>query len=258
MTPPVRYRFESFVLSPRQRVLLRGGRPVALIPKYFDLLLLLVRHRQEAVSKQTIFADIWSDVVVSDGALSQAVRTLRRALGDNSREPRFIRTVSRHGYQFVWSDVAEEPDDGQLVAVAVAETGRRRCSRPERTSHSPRSAPVEIPALAETVDSLDRLVDRLFTGIAAGPDREDEARETAERLHAARHSGGRRARPATAESRSCPGHHARCALEHCRRREPFRWMPPHRSRSSAFASPTHGARSRGAGPAPPSPARWAA
>lgn len=159
MTPPVRYRFESFVLSSRQRVLLRGGRPVALIPKYFDLLLLLVRHRQEAVSKQTIFADIWSDVVVSDGALSQAVRTLRRALGDNSREPRFIRTVSRHGYQFVWSDVAEEPDDGQF--------GQR-----------------EIPAPVETVESLDRLVDRLFTCVAAGPDREDEARETAERLHA--------------------------------------------------------------------------
>ena len=52
MTPPVRYRFESFVLSSRQRVLLRGGRPVALIPKYFDLLLLLVRNRQDAVSKQ--------------------------------------------------------------------------------------------------------------------------------------------------------------------------------------------------------------
>ena len=132
MTPPVRYRFESFVLSSRQRVLLRGGRPVALIPKYFDLLLLLVRHRQEAVSKQTIFADIWSDVVVSDGALSQAVRTLRRALGDNSREPRFIRTVSRHGYQFVWSDVAEEPDDGQLVAWRSRRPDAR-CSRPEES-----------------------------------------------------------------------------------------------------------------------------
>ena len=51
---------------------------------------------------------MWSDVIVSDGALSQAVRTLRRALDDNPREPRFIRTVSRHGYQFVWPDVVEE------------------------------------------------------------------------------------------------------------------------------------------------------
>jgi DNA-binding winged helix-turn-helix (wHTH) protein len=183
VTPPVRYRFEAFVLSPRQRVLLRGGRPVALIPKYFDLLLLLVRHRQEAVSKQTIFADIWSDVVVSDGALSQAVRTLRRALGDNSREPRFIRTVSRHGYQFVWGEVAEEPDDGQLVALAVMETARV-VAADARDVAVPDVGAREIATPAETVESLDRLVDRLFTCAAAGPDREDEARETAERLHA--------------------------------------------------------------------------
>ena len=120
VTPPVRYRFETFVLAPRRRLLLRGGSPVALIPKYFDLLVLLVRHRHEAVSKQTIFADVWSDVVVTDGALSQAVRTLRRTLGDNSKEPRFIRTVSRHGYQFVWSEVVEEPDDDRTVAAAPA------------------------------------------------------------------------------------------------------------------------------------------
>jgi DNA-binding winged helix-turn-helix (wHTH) protein len=148
---PSRFRFDQFVLSPRQRLLLRTGTPVPLIPKYFDLLVLLVARRQEAVSKQTIFADVWSDVVVSDGALSQAVRTLRRALGDNPREPRFIRTVSRHGYQFVCAEVREEPDDGALAV----------------------SPPTHTDAVE---DSVDRLVDRLF---AAG----DDARESAERLH---------------------------------------------------------------------------
>jgi DNA-binding winged helix-turn-helix (wHTH) protein len=101
VTPPVLFRFGEFVLSPRRRLLLRNGTPVALIPKYLDLLLLLVVRRHDAVSKRAIFDEVWSDVVVSDGALSQAVRTLRRTLGDDSREPRFIRTVSRHGYQFV-------------------------------------------------------------------------------------------------------------------------------------------------------------
>jgi DNA-binding winged helix-turn-helix (wHTH) protein len=153
---PSRFTFDQFVLSPRQRLLLRGGTPVPLIPKYFDLLVLLVDRRQEAVSKQTIFADVWSDVVVSDGALSQAVRTLRRTLGDNPREPRYIRTVSRHGYQFVCVDVREEPDDGALAAA---------------------SPPVAIESGGESVE---RLVDRLFAGVAAG----DDARETAERLHA--------------------------------------------------------------------------
>ncbi|HET7293990.1 MAG TPA: winged helix-turn-helix domain-containing protein, partial [Vicinamibacteria bacterium] len=94
--PRPRYRFGDFVLSPSQRALLRAGRPVPLIPRYLDLLLLLVERRHEAVHRRDIFDRVWSDVVVSDGALSQAVRTLRRALGDGSREPSFIRTVSRH------------------------------------------------------------------------------------------------------------------------------------------------------------------
>ena len=118
MTAPVRFRFAEFVLSPRQRLLLRNGQRVAIIPKYFDLLLLLVSRRRDAVSKHAIFAQVWSDVVVSDGALSQAIRTLRRTLGDDSREPRFIRTVSRHGYQFVFPDVGEENDDEPMTAAA--------------------------------------------------------------------------------------------------------------------------------------------
>jgi DNA-binding winged helix-turn-helix (wHTH) protein len=104
------YRFGSFRLSPARRQLLDGEREVPLIPRYLDLLLLLVERRGEAVSRRVIFDRVWSDVVVSDGALSQAVRTLRRALGDDPREPRFIRTVSRHGYQFVFPEVSEAPE----------------------------------------------------------------------------------------------------------------------------------------------------
>ena len=106
----VRYRFGAFVLAPGRRLLLEGGREVPLIPRYFDLLLLLVERRGEAVGRRLIFDRVWSDVVVSDGALSQAVRTLRRALGDDPREPRYIRTVARHGYRFVFEGVVEEED----------------------------------------------------------------------------------------------------------------------------------------------------
>ncbi len=108
-----RFRFADFVLSPRQRRLSRDGQPIALIPRYFDLLLFLVEHRADAVHRRDIFDRVWSDVIVSDSALSQAIRTLRRTLGDDPREPRFIRTVSRHGYQFVCADLIEEPDEGR-------------------------------------------------------------------------------------------------------------------------------------------------
>jgi DNA-binding winged helix-turn-helix (wHTH) protein len=114
--PRRRYRFAGFTLSPRGRLLLRGGRELPLIPRYFDLLVLLVERRGDAVHRREIFDAVWSDVVVSDSALTQAVRTIRRALGDDPREPQFIRTVSRHGYRFVCADIVEEPDDGPAVA----------------------------------------------------------------------------------------------------------------------------------------------
>jgi DNA-binding winged helix-turn-helix (wHTH) protein len=174
VAPPVRFRFGEFVLSRRQRLLLRNGTAVALIPRYLDLLLLLVSRREDAVAKQTIFDEVWTDVVVSDGALAQAVRVLRRTLGDDPREPRFIRTVSRHGYQFVWTDVIEEIDEGPVAPVTTA-------------------APVNGTPVSV-------LVDRLSIAAAAGPSAEDEARDAAERLHALGTES------ALSEIQSRPGH----------------------------------------------------
>jgi DNA-binding winged helix-turn-helix (wHTH) protein len=93
---------------------LKHDEELPLIPRYFDLLLMLIERRNEAVHRRDIFDTVWSDVVVTDGALSQAVRILRRTLGDNPREPMFIRTVSRHGYRFVFPDVTEEDDAAPL------------------------------------------------------------------------------------------------------------------------------------------------
>ena len=120
----VRYRFSEFTLSPQRRLLLRDGCEVPLIPRYFDLLLLLIERRREAVHRREIFDRAWPDVVVSESALSQAVRTIRRTLGDDSREPRFIRTVSRHGYRFVYPEVIEEEDDASWPLDAPAPVAR--------------------------------------------------------------------------------------------------------------------------------------
>src|SRR5687767_15865387 len=101
-------------------MLLRDGREQPLIPRYFDLLVFLIERRGDAVHRRDIFDKVWSDVVVSESALSQAIRTIRRVLGDDSREPRFVRTVSRHGYRFVFPDVVEEPDDAELAEARTA------------------------------------------------------------------------------------------------------------------------------------------
>jgi DNA-binding winged helix-turn-helix (wHTH) protein len=166
-----RYRFSEFVLSPRRRVLTRDGHEQPLIPRYFDLLVFLVEHRHEAVHRRDIFDRVWSDVVVSDSALSQAIRTIRRTLDDDSREPRFIRTVSRHGYRFVYDGVVEEDDE---QAWPVAESPQP----PELALQAP-SAPVAAPA----ADPFEPLLDRLTRVPTSAADDEDQ-REAAELLHA--------------------------------------------------------------------------
>jgi DNA-binding winged helix-turn-helix (wHTH) protein len=121
-SPPRRYRFSEFTLSPARRSLRRRGRDLPLIPRYLDLLILLVERRAEALRRQEIFDRVWSDVVVSDGALTQAVRTLRRTLGEDGGADVFIRTVSRHGYQFV-CPVTEEDDAGENESPPGATSG---------------------------------------------------------------------------------------------------------------------------------------
>ena len=106
----------------------RPGLP--LIPRYFDLLVLLIERRPTAVSRTEIFDRVWTDVVVSDGALSQAIRTLRRTLEDDSREPIFIRTVSRHGYSFLFTDVVEESEDAPPRELAPAPSAPQQRRRP--------------------------------------------------------------------------------------------------------------------------------
>ena len=164
MQPMVQYRFSHFVVSPRRRVLARDGRELPLIPRYFDLLVLLIERRQEAVHRRDIFDRVWTDVIVSDSALSQAVRTIRRTLGDDSREPRFIRTVSRHGYRFVFPDVVEEEDDGDW---------------------GPADAPPTPLAAAQdtSADPYEPLLERL-TQPGNGATVEEDRREAAELLHA--------------------------------------------------------------------------
>lgn len=154
------YRFSDFVVSPQRRVLTRGGRELPLIPRYFDLLVLLLERRHEAVHRNEIFDRVWKDVVVSDSALNQAIRTIRRTLGDDPREPKFIRTISRHGYRFVFADVIE--------------TGEEQAD-----------APPDTPRAAESGngETMERLLERIASP-ARSEAEEEERREAAELLHA--------------------------------------------------------------------------
>jgi hypothetical protein len=99
--------FGDFVLDRDARELRRGGEPVLLSPKAYQLLEVLVGHSPRAVSKSALQEQLWPDTFVVEKNLVNLIGEIREALGDDAAHPRFIRTVQRFGY--VFRDLTEPP-----------------------------------------------------------------------------------------------------------------------------------------------------
>jgi hypothetical protein len=97
----VQQRFDEMTFDAETRQLWRDGREVHLSPKAFDLLALLVARRPAAVAKIEIRERLWPNTFVSDTNLPALVAEVRAALGDDAREPRFVRTLHKVGYAFL-------------------------------------------------------------------------------------------------------------------------------------------------------------
>lgn len=144
---PISVGFGDFRLEHKSLRLLRKGQEIRLDPKTWDLLTVLVDRAGQVVDKETIFAEVWPDVVVSEAALSQTMMRLRTALGDDARRPTYIKTVPRRGFRFIANVVETDAEDaprrsddsaagifvgraaelGRMTnALAEAENGERR------------------------------------------------------------------------------------------------------------------------------------
>ena len=70
-------------------------------PRVMDVLILMVTHAGEVVTRDEFIKTIWNGTFVTDEVLSRCIYRLRQALGDNPRKPRFIETVSKRGYRLI-------------------------------------------------------------------------------------------------------------------------------------------------------------
>ena len=95
------HRFGDFTVDTSQRVVLRDGKPVALTPKAFDTLLVLVESVGRIVEKEELKKKLWPDTFVAEANIAFNIQQLRKALGDDARNPRYIETVARRGYRFM-------------------------------------------------------------------------------------------------------------------------------------------------------------
>lgn len=120
------FRFGDFLVDQGRGWLRQGDREIDLPPRAFQVLGYLIEHRDRLVPKQELIEALWKDTFVTDDALVQAVTALRRALGDDADEPRYIRTKARVGYQFIAPVEALAAAGGVAVTLAPVRRGPAR------------------------------------------------------------------------------------------------------------------------------------
>ncbi len=136
----MRVSFSEFVLDTATRQLFRGGTGVHLEPKALELLELLLTRRPGAVSKTEIHRRLWPDTFVSESSLTGLVAQVRKALADDRRQERFLRTVHGFGYAFsgdVATGAGKEAGPARLIwenSVFVLQPGENLLGRSEEVS----------------------------------------------------------------------------------------------------------------------------
>jgi TolB-like protein len=95
------YRIGDYQLDPLCRELRCGQTLRRLEPQVFDTLLFLVENRARVVSKDDLVAAVWNGRFVSDATVESRIKAARRAVGDDGRSQKIIRTIPRRGFRFV-------------------------------------------------------------------------------------------------------------------------------------------------------------
>jgi TolB-like protein len=115
----MRFCFDDCVLDIAKRELWRNGLLVPIAPQALDLLVYLIQHREQIVSKDQLVGAIWGGRVVADSALTTRVNVLRSLIGDSGQQQRLIKTFARKGFRFVGHVSEQPPPASQRQAVST-------------------------------------------------------------------------------------------------------------------------------------------
>jgi TolB-like protein/DNA-binding winged helix-turn-helix (wHTH) protein/Tfp pilus assembly protein PilF len=137
------YSFEEFRVDAAKRLLFYGERRIPVAPKVFDTLLVLVENSGRVVEKDELMRLVWPDTVVEENNLNQTISALRKALGEDPTQHRYIVTVPGRGYRFVG------PVNGSPVSAgAVSERQAAQADRPTSTQRKPKRRSLVLLTLA--------------------------------------------------------------------------------------------------------------
>lgn len=116
------YRFDHYSLDTEERVLKRDNDPIALTPKVFETLNVLLQNHERVMSKDELLNAIWPDHTVGEANLTQSISVLRKSLGESGSDKTYIATFSGRGYRFlepvvVYESSSVQEDTQHLPAV---------------------------------------------------------------------------------------------------------------------------------------------
>ena len=127
------YRFENIEISASQCRLSRDGDEKHLRRQAFQVLLYLMEQHDRAVGREELIRSVWHGAAVTDDSLGQCISEIREALGDSSRQPRYIKTLPKIGYQFIGPAIS-------LVGNGLAE----RAASTELNTGYPLQTPADL------------------------------------------------------------------------------------------------------------------
>jgi DNA-binding winged helix-turn-helix (wHTH) protein len=118
------FTFADVEVREREFCIVKAGQLLPVEPKAFRVLLFLLRSPHRLITKDELLAAVWSDCAVSDNSLARSIALIRRLLGDDTHEPRYIATVPTVGYRFLYDvTVAEDGFTASNVASPAPPMG---------------------------------------------------------------------------------------------------------------------------------------
>ncbi len=121
------YQILEWTVNPLTNTLNNPEKTVRIEPKVMSVLSFLTQHAGQIISKDQIIGTVWEEKFISDEVLTVSIHELRKALGDDAKTPRFIKTVPKTGYQFIAPVIREEPpesEDSLSVALSKPQAAR--------------------------------------------------------------------------------------------------------------------------------------
>ena len=149
------YQFAEFELDEEGFSLSRHGKRIPIEPRALNLLLVMVDHRAKLLEKKFLLQAVWQDTYVEETTLTRAIAILRKQLGDDAREPRFIETVPTKGYRFI-APVQPVQQEQNAVQEDPAASPGEQASPSEPLATTPQAEPpsgVE-PATEPSISAL--------------------------------------------------------------------------------------------------------